>query len=454
MHDHAHVGRQRIDFADSLIDPSGPPQRIVSGENIRVAQLLAETNTDPYEDWSKLRRVGHHILAKAGLLKPKTAQPVERPWLSDAQANRTEYIKSMLDTSREEIRAGTVFGVDDFEVDTYLGLRGAHDHSMLPPLFRRLHGEIEESLGHKVSFLEWMADHATDDQLLNVWQWHDSYLEKLDNEPGFKEKVARVKKDYLRGSNLAVKARTLHSSASVTKDVLEAIQIVHASPLTAYTATMRARADKKSHNSISVGRNVDDEDLFHEITHINHHGLVATLDEGATEIITAEIYNRAHPRKDKYDLGSSVYAQQIDLHSILERLTGGELSTYELSRIYAGGDRMVNTAHVVSQVDKHLGLPIFSGALRAASDTLAAITSRFAETDGTQVVSLMLLNWMSVFKDIYLDEHGRMRRHDAQQLLRRMVSKEMLQKYDQDTIGAVATITVEAIRDSEEIPRS
>jgi len=72
----------------------------------------------------------------------------------------------------------------------------------LPALFQDLHKQAEQEYGDELPFLTWMADHATDEQLLNVWQWHDAYLDNLDTDSTFQERIHSIKSRHLEGFSM------------------------------------------------------------------------------------------------------------------------------------------------------------------------------------------------------------------------------------------------------------
>lgn len=445
------IGARRIALADSLVDPHGAPKGVVAAENSRVTQLMAESYANPYEGWSKMREYGHRMLAAVGIVEPKKPQVIERPWLARSQASREEHIKSLLDESRERLRAGTVFGVDDIEVDAYLGLRAEENQSILPPIFRRWHAKAEEASGRQLSFLEWMTDHATDEQLLNVWQWHDSYLQRLDSEPRFQEMVAKVKRDYVRGVKRAVKDGRLDPAVLESLNALgglDGVTITHASPFTAYTATTRARVDRENRR-VTVSGAVDEKHLFHELTHVLQGGFLSLLNEGYTELVTAEIYNHAQRKKAKYDLEHSVYKDQIALCRILERLTHGVLDIREMSRIGTGDNPAVNSVRATLAVDERLGMPLFLYAVKDANEVQAAAAAKYTGIDALYGASRLLRNCMEVIEDAYVDERGRRLQHNAKSLLNTLLSDRILNKHDPIAIEAAIRSLVLADKDPD-----
>lgn len=259
---------------------------------------------------------------------PPQPRLIERPYLEDNQQRQNEIITEELDQSREIIKNNIVEGIDDVAVDVRMGLRA--DDCILPPLFQELHRRAEEKVGGEITFLKWMTDHATNEQLTNVWQWHDKYLSDLDNDPAFQERVSSIKAGYVEGSKQAIAAGALHPDIAVHEPKMEAIHVVHGSPFSPVLANANAYVDRKI-GVVQMREGIDDFMLYHEITHL-FGGMQFEFDEGITDLVAAEVYNRVHPEDGHVDPRSSVYADQIATLEAIDRMSGGQAGLYELSR--------------------------------------------------------------------------------------------------------------------------
>jgi hypothetical protein len=439
------VGTRRVEHAAALVNPADQMRNVVALEDARVGQLLEDPHIDPYAGQPRVLALGRGMLAKAGLFITKPPQIVERPGLREAQAARKNHIESRLDDSREAIRSGTVFGVDDVVVDTYLGLR--EESSLLPDFFRQLHRQTEEKKGKKLSFLEWMADHADNEQLLNVWQWHDSYLQKLDSDPAFQEKVANVKQAYSRGISAAVVSGELHPYMHVTGEDVEAMDVVHASPLSSLTAIAFASADQTL-NKVFVRGDIDEAKLFHEMTHLAKPGFHSVFTEGATELITSVIYNNAYPGNELYDLEHSPYEEQMDVLASFDRLAEGRLGVHELSRLYAGDNRNFNTVNLVAEADAGLAAPVCLYALQRVYAKTQDAGDIFTEAEIIHATQYLLRSWVSVLEDAYFDDHGKRMHYDADSLLERLLSSDILRRHEQSSVDSVIRILLKATENS------
>jgi len=97
---------------------------------------------------------------------------------------------------------------------------------------------------------------------------------------------------------------------TVDSSTIDSMTITHGSPFSPTLAIAEAYADKER-NSIQIREGARDIVLHHEMTHILSKGLYFTFDEGATDLVTAEIYNRSYPDREKFDPRSSVYSDQV-----------------------------------------------------------------------------------------------------------------------------------------------
>jgi hypothetical protein len=390
--------RNEVNFV--LPQPYGAPRNAVGLENVRVDELLNESWVDPYAGQSKVMALGRKALSRATSYEPQAPYAAPRPWLEAAQQERAASVKDELDRTRNLIQMTVLEGVDDIRVDRYLGLR-AKD-SILPPLLLDAHHAAEQQQGKEISFLQWMSGHASDEQLLNTLQWHDSYLERLDTAPEFLEKVNDAKQGYQRGVQLAIDSGELHPSMQIDEDQLHNMRIVHASPLAPYTADTNGTSFV-GRNFITVSPDAEDRTLYHELSHALKPGFNGQFTEGATELVTRAIYNQAHPGKE-YDLTRLAYDNQLRMLATMNHLTGGALNTYELSRIYAGPDQQANTQQLIDAVDGRLEFAVLKHTLQAAQEVADILHPGYSTVASISDAYTYAAGAMKIFESIFLKE--------------------------------------------------
>ena len=328
---------RRVSLSMELINPHDMPRYVVGLEGARVDELLDDRYTNPDANGSRFGGIGRALLQGASLCDQK-AEFIKQPDFVVTQSKPEGQIQHMLDTSRMVIRGGILWGVDDVAVDNYLGIRA--EASILPGFLCGLHKQAEQKLGHELSFLAWMSHKptsrepygASDDQLLNVWQWHDQYLAGRNNDPAFRERIIALREGYMRGLTAAIQAKDLHPSLGSEPADINRIMVVHGSPFSPILAFAKGYADKHG-QEVQVRQDVTDYEMYHEVTHMLNGGLVGELDEGATDMIATTIYNHAHPVEERVAIEDSVYFDQVAVLQSIGRMTDGEVGLFNPSSI-------------------------------------------------------------------------------------------------------------------------
>ncbi|HSX15695.1 MAG TPA: hypothetical protein VLF40_02805 [Candidatus Saccharimonadales bacterium] len=400
-HNHNHSphpeGPSPLALAEQLADPYAESQRVVEQENRRVAGAMVERHLPE----RRSRQLARKVLGVVGVqLADKRTVLKLSEFERKSQELNTEDVQRSLETSREHIRQNTNWGADDVEVDAYLGMDKELNDSdaILPSSFRGWHKAAQDEKGEKFTFLQWMANHATDEQLTNVWQWHDSYLSKLDSDPAFIEQVARTKADFQRGLKEGLRTHELHPNMAKYVQNLDRITVRHGSPFSALTATAQAYPSRDDH-LLYIKPNRSDFAFHHEYMHVLYPGFEdAMTDEAATERLAMVTYNNSHAPADRLATDDSPYAENIQIQETLERMARGRSGLYGLSQGYAGsGHARQNQAQYVKQMDGAIGMPIAQallevrqdvrGALRAQGDVWSASNSSTTYT--LEVVQLL-----------------------------------------------------------------
>lgn len=380
-----------------LIEEAGPARSVVEQEAHRVEELLAN--------------------------EPRDLNPEGR----DVADGNT-----LLDQSREIIRNNTIEGVDDLTVDAQLKLRS--EDCMLPPLFQNLHRRAEEESGREIPFLKWMTDHATDEQLTNVWQWHDTYLHDLDSDPAFQERVQAIKATYAEGIQQAIAAGSLHPAMAVDEANLENARIVHGSPFSPILATSFAYAQRET-GLVQMREGVSDFNLCHELTHLQKGGFFKELDEGMTDLIAAEVYNRAHPENEPIDPHERVYADQVAALESINRLSGNQLSLYKASQFYAGSDTKINTLQFLAQANMTIGLPILVP-IWQLSRGIQGNMQAYNRSDRYLWADWFMRQQTAIFESAMLDAQGNKVAQTTQEVTERLISPDIAEKYDRELVAA------------------
>lgn len=427
--DTAEINTRRDNLSKALVNGASAAHYVVRVENERVDSMLEEQPLQHHAKESRLARLGRSFLAKRGYAAPLPANHVAEQ--SADQSMHKESIASELKASREFIKNGIIEGIDDLAVDVRLGMRT--DDCILPPFLQELHRQAEAEAGTAVPFLEWMTDSATDEQLLNVWQWHDSYLDKLDNDPAFQERITLLKQGYAEGSQLATTEGPLHPDIATQEAELEEIRIVHGSPFSPVLATAQAYIEPHT-DVVQILAGASDFTLYHEMTHVRYGGLGFGFDEGMTEVIAAEIYNRSHPKEEHVDVRKEVYSGEIAMHDAIARMTEGKVGLYETSGAYAGSSRSKNIDVLIAQIDDAIGLPIIRPVLAAAQTIMEANMARLPSHAAGALARNFLQLQTELFAAAMLDDHGNKVATTIPEIIARMFSTEIMGKYGADAV--------------------
>jgi len=409
-----------LELSRALVDQELSPRSVVEQENIRVNALLSEVSQGPGEPSERLR------LLDRGLLQDHSEQ---------------SQVQDSLGKSRDMLIQLVNQGVDDVQVDKRLGLRT--EESILPPLFRELHRQAELNEGRPISFLEWMAVDATDDQLLNVWQWHDGYLRERNNDQTFQEQISRVKDGYLYGTKIAIDAGDLHPSMAIDVPDMDSHRIVHGSPFSPILAGAHAYVDHES-GTIQLRDEVPDYTLYHELTHVLKPGLGDYLNEGPTDIIATTVYNHAHPESERIALDQSVYYDEIATLQSIERMTRGKVGMYALSEACAGANANDNLLQLAVSIDKATGVAIGAPLLDAPRAIFASLAdnnvpfnrvildAKYIGRETTELIETALL-----------DEHGGQGTRPAE-LAQRIDLVAPLGQYEQEVVDWAQYVVAKA----------
>lgn len=429
----------RLNVSHALTSEMDSSRYVVAKEYERVTELLNERYVPADAHRSRLVKLGHWLGAKAGLYKPKPDVPVARPWLQARQERKQELIRSELESSRQFLRGQILWGVDDVAVDERLGLR--EEVSILPPLFQQLHQKTEKELGREISFLDWMTNYATDDQLINVWQWHDDYIRRHEEDPRFKERVARIKASYKEGLAKAIEAGDLHEDMAAYIEEVDGKDIKHGSPFSPILSHAAAFAEG---STIQVRPWVADYDLYHELTHFAGGGFVDLFDEGAIDLIAMAIYNHSHPASEQMSRQDLVYKDGVAALEALERITEGSVDLRELSYLAAGGQKSINTVGLIVKVDAPLGAP-FLTALVIRSQTL--MKSKIGEVNGgtlRHASHMLLRRGLDALASVVLDADGKLVVRSIEDFVSRVLSDEFRNTHSQDEVADALGIAAEA----------
>lgn len=411
----------RIDLSRSLTHEVASPWYVVGAEDRRVQQALHEVYTDPYAYESTTHRIGRQLLTKLGLTTPKKPILYEDPYVQSSQARAKEDIQDELNRTRDKLRQNLLDTVDEEAVDTFLGVR--NDTSILPSTLRVAHRQTEEETGTSLTFPRWMANHATDEQLLNVWQWHKDYLASRDSDPEFLARVQNIKNGYRQGLEAAITAGELDSSMYLTAEQLDEIPIKHGSPLSPLTAHAHAYTDREQ-RTIHLRGEVSDFTIYHELTHLRGGGLGPLYEEGATDLIAAAIYNHAHSKEEQIDLTDSIYAPLIQSLASIEHLTEGYMDLQRLSAISAQPSELHNLVDFIIQIDNIIGLPLLFTITQSARATLSDLMTVKGPYISTEVAQRMMSENLSFMEAVFLDEQGHLRHENLSDVVYRILALE------------------------------
>lgn len=400
------VEQRRGDLSRFLVNEVGAARFVGGAENRRLKES------------AKSLRFGRRLLTKFGLGRP-----------APSQINQQESMTEELQISRELIKRGIVNGIDDVAVDTRLGVRS--DECMLPPSLQDLLREAEEEVGHEVTFLNWMTDHATDAQLTKVWQWHDEYLTSLDNDPDFQERVTTLKAAYRQGLEDAIAEGTLHPNMAIGKSRIASAYVTHGSPFSPLLAYSHAYVDA---NTIQVRKDVTDATLYHEMTHLLTDVSAFEL-EGVADLIAGEIYNRSNSEQAPIDPRRSIYADQIAAFDALGRMAEGRVGLYELSHAFAAPDMSTCAAQLAIYFDKAIGLPLTFPFLNSSLEQVERLATTHDGGVARGVAQKMMRIQAEFLAAMMLDGEGNKIARTAQALLERMVSDDIRSIYHATVIA-------------------
>jgi hypothetical protein len=312
------------------------------------------------------------------------AVPTERPDQEETKTIEEQEFERPFIVSRDRMKTELAEGIDDSGIDEYLRIHT--DQSILPPFLQEQHRQTEHELGQDISFYRWMADHASDDQLASVQQWHDDYLKELDTDPWFIEQVEEMRANYAAGIAEAIAAGDVNPSLAVTADALEAVRIVHSSPFSPLlkTASAYAYSDAKL---IKVSPYIRDFTLYHEVAHTAGNGGI--FDEGLTDLVALSVYG--HRPDEPSTVGVNGYNDQYEMLYIVKQLSEGTIGTYELSEIFAGRHTsdFAKDRAFANRVDAAIGFPVGSMLIMRGRNSLADASMWHRDQGGAEKTAAM-----------------------------------------------------------------
>jgi len=416
-------------------------------EERRVEELLDVRYVNPDDMNGRLIRSTRALLTRVGLRRPTAMVELGRPGLNERQEESRQSIADELEMGRQRLRECISDDIDRVAIDANLGLRS--ETPLLPGTLLNFHAQAEQSAGREICFVEWLTDFASDEQLLNVWQWHDDYLDRLDAAPQFEARIERLKREYRQGLQQAIAEGELHPDLMDKTHHMDDMKVVHGSPLSPVMAIARAQM-VRARNTVYVRDGVTDDTLFHEFTHGISGGLVAELDEGATDIIAASVFNHSsYGEEGKEYCYQEAYTNDVKSLQIIEALSGGICGTLELSRACAGSDPIRNTVDYTLQLDEHLGLPLSNPLILFARNVYLRTKSKgvFAHNEVVEYSSSKMRKVLEVFRDVLLDAQGRQVTHTAQELVSNIASPRSVNDYD---IGDITDALFVALKIAEQ----
>lgn len=421
-----HPEEKRDILSKALISPEAAPRYVPGQEERRVDELLDVQYTEPYANQSRLASIARRVLTATTRYQPKEPEPIPRPFLDESQARQQARITEELNHSRELLRRNLLFGVDDIVVDQFLGLRA--EESILPNTIRQAHRQAEAAQEKEISFLSWMADIATDEQLINVWQWHDAYLRERDEDPEFQERIARIKAEYGQGLEKAIAAGLLPPEVAIDKVQLDSLSFRHGSPFSPVLASAQAYVDHDV-REIQLREGTNDFTLYHEISHTLTGGLHPAFDEGLTDMMAATIYNGVREdARDHVDPHEHAYADQIATLEALGRIIGSPSVMYEFAQVGSGSDKIYNSVALLRHVDAKIGLPLMSGLLGHLNDYMEGQETILDTTTWKLVSHLAMRQWVEFIEAMMRDDNGHITTNIGR-ILKRIITPATVERY-------------------------
>jgi hypothetical protein len=397
---------------------------------------------EPAGSQLRLGNLGHELAHADGAFRRVVAEDAERSTYNEGSIERQAHdiaVGISLERTREALRESLIPHVHGPLIDEHLGIRGTD--SIVPARLRVMHAQAERTAGQRLSFTTWMADHASDEQLLDVLRWHDSYLTDLDNDPAFQNRVASARQGVVEGITLSIDSSDLHPDIMLTEADVQAVDIFHGSPLSPFMAQARGYVDQRLPHRIQVRDDFTDYDLFHELFHSRFGGLDNTVDEGVTDILATEAYNRIHPEAEHNHLDESVYSLHIAVAGAYQRLSGGRLNTRELSRLYAGPDGGQNAEALMDSIDQAVGMSVTWPLLECKH----RIAQRAREMNYSPAeVQTIALNSLVQLANIMADaiwDNGQQVAYTAQQYSSRFDAPEIQANYSETLIELARSFT-------------
>jgi len=405
-----HPTQAMIDtLSKTLVDTTAPQRYLVEAEDQRVARLLHEG----FEDTTQAQK---------------------------------EHTQDNLNRSREMIRDLLLGTPYESYVDDALNTQSKD--SILPPILRDAYHRTEASLEEAISFPRWMANYATDDQLINVWQWHDAYLRHRNDDPQFKERLKDIKDGYQKGIEAAVAAGELDPSVQMTPERLDRILIEYGSPFSPILAQSNGYTNQKD-DIVQIREDASDFVIYHEMTHLQGAGLWSMFEEGLADSIATLAYNHSHPTEEHVNPADSIYRPQMQALASVQRLTEGRMSLRLASAIRTGPDQTANMIDFVEQADQAIGLPALLTTVVAANKDMQHALSTHSSDIAKRFTQQRLQENLALLETLLLDDGGHNRREDLHTLKERILALDEDTTFSVNAINNASTIIIAASQASQ-----
>lgn len=256
--------------------------------------------------------------------------------------------------------------------------------------------------------------------------------------------MASIKAGYMEGSQKAISEGTLHPDIAVDKPTMESIRFVHGSPFSPLLTNMHAYADRKT-GVVQLREGTSDFVLYHETTHLLSGGMLFEFDEGITDLVAAEVYNRSHPEHDQVDPRGLVYGDQIATLDAVNRMTGGTLGLRELSQDYAGPDLYENTHSFVVRADGAIGLPVMVSMMRFSREAIGKNMGAHGGSVARLVSQRLMRRQAEFFAAMMSGGNGKKLAIKGEELMVRMLSGDAIKEYGRETVLDGLGVVAEAL---------
>jgi|GEM_PF-3378849 len=141
-----------------------------------------------------------------------------------------------------------------------------------PKLFkewREMDADITGS--EKKPWMDWLVEDATDDQLLNVMQWHNDRIKKYNTDPQIQAEVESRRAEYIKGWQALVEQGYVHPDTAFKINRVKTADIYAADPLKLHFDRIRGEAFPKGNYVVllpEVMTNTEHKTFEHELSHL------------------------------------------------------------------------------------------------------------------------------------------------------------------------------------------